>query len=72
MNDVLDLNAMTSGEFKLQPKLVTISVELLQTLRRCRAYLPPDVILQYHLPARRVGCSVDMLRVSQILTNAMR
>ena len=72
VNDVLDLQAMTNGKFKLTPKPTHISAEILKTLLRSRAYMGKDVRFQYRLPCQDVVIRVDMLRVSQILTNALR
>ena len=72
VNDVLDLQAMTNGKFKLTLKPTSISKEVLVTLRRCRAYMSDDIRFQYRLPPDNVMIRVDMLRVSQILTNALR
>ena len=72
VNDVLDLQAMTNGKFKLTPKPTRITDEILMTLRRCRAYMSDDVRFQYRLPFTECVLMVDMLRVSQILTNALR
>ena len=72
MNDVLDLHAMTNGEFKLKPARVQLSSAMLDTLRRCRAYLSDDVKFQYSLPRADLEIYADMFRVSQILSNALR
>ena len=72
MNDVLDLKAMTNGEFRLSPKPTEFTTAVLDILRRCRKYLPADTGFQYTLPARDIVLNIDMFRVSQILSNAIR
>ena len=74
VNDVLDMKAMTSGSFKLQPKPTTLTNELMLTLRRCRAFMQDDVRFTYSIPAglEENRIVVDVLRLSQILTNALR
>lgn len=72
VNDVLDLYAITNGKFKLKTAPVLITADILTTLRRCRAYMSSDVTFQFKLPAQDLLCGVDMLRVSQILSNAIR
>lgn len=72
VNDILDMQALTNGKFKLSPRPTPLCDEVLTTLRRCRAFINDDVTLQYRLPPPYVIVDIDMLRLSQILTNAMR
>ncbi len=69
---MLDLHAMTNGEFKLKPARVSVSSTVLDTLRRCRAYLSEDVRFQYKLPGKDAEINMDSFRLSQILSNALR
>ena len=71
MNDVLDFHAMTNGEFQLTPAPVAITQAMLVALRRCRLYMSNDIRFQYHLPHMCSVVSVDMLRVTQLLSNAI-
>lgn len=72
VNDVLDLHAMTAGEFKLNRTSVMVCGTLLTVLKRCRSYLPEDARFQYSLPPPDICLDLDMRRVSQILSNAIR
>lgn len=72
VNDVLDLHAMTAGEFSLNRSPVIVYSSLLSVLKRCRSYLPQDVAFQYCLPLPQLCLQLDMRRLSQIITNAVR
>lgn len=72
VNDVLDFQAMTNGKFTLTPKLTCLAHDILSSLQRCRMYMADDVTFQYQLPSEQVHIRVDMVRVSQILTNVLR
>jgi hypothetical protein len=63
---------MTSGEFKLSPVPCVLASSLQETLRRCRSYLSDDVHFMHRLPAETDVVRVDLLRLSQILSNSIR
>ncbi len=63
---------MSNGNFKLNPMYVSLADTVLDTLRRCRAYMSDDVKFQYKLPPASLMVWIDQLRLSQIITNAIR
>ena len=63
---------MTNGVFQLTPAPVMLTKSVLITLRRCRTYLSDDVKFTYCLPSAHIAVSIDMLRLSQVLSNALR